>query len=388
MLTSELADVFLKRYMQYIPYQIHIMNDKGIIIAGSEKSKIGIFSELAYKILKTDNLMILTDNDTDGYLGTRYGVYSAVLYKGEKAGVVGLTGNPYEVRDMISLIRVALEQTLEYELARKDVDYRGNLRTQFIHMLLYEDTIHTQSELSFLASQLGYATDLLRVPILINCPMSESNDYTAHLMERCGSTDPQDIVIKMTTGQVLVFKNLEASDSEAHRGTIMSYLKPILDEIPSDIPVRVLIGSYQKRLSYYRSAYHHCLWLQNQLNDNINLAAADNYNSGHIKVYCFYDNIGRYIKDITPLIEFHRIYNGIVADIDDEMTQRIIETIETLQKHNYNMNSASKDLNIHKNTLIFRFNKIKNALHINPVQNAAEREFMEYFCYYLSTPQH
>ena len=37
MLTSELADVFLKRYMQYIPYQIHIMNDKGIIIAGSEK---------------------------------------------------------------------------------------------------------------------------------------------------------------------------------------------------------------------------------------------------------------------------------------------------------------------------------------------------------------
>ncbi|MBQ4045140.1 MAG: hypothetical protein II627_01720, partial [Lachnospiraceae bacterium] len=123
MLTSELADVFLKRYMQYIPYQINIMNDKGIIIAGSEKSKIGIFSELAYKILKTDNLMILTDNDTDGYLGTRYGVYSAVLYKGEKAGVVGLTGNPYEVRDMISLIRVALEQTLEYELARKDVDY-------------------------------------------------------------------------------------------------------------------------------------------------------------------------------------------------------------------------------------------------------------------------
>ena len=43
MLTSELAGVFLKRYMQYIPYQIHIMNDKGIIIAGSEKSKIGIF---------------------------------------------------------------------------------------------------------------------------------------------------------------------------------------------------------------------------------------------------------------------------------------------------------------------------------------------------------
>ena len=136
MLTSELAEAFLKRFIQYIPYQISIANDKGVIIASSDKSQIGSFNEIAYKILKTDNLMVLTDHESVNYLGVRYGVNSAVLYQGEKIGVVSLAGNPYEVRDMISIVRVAMEQMLEYELSKNNDNYRGNLRTQFIHMLL------------------------------------------------------------------------------------------------------------------------------------------------------------------------------------------------------------------------------------------------------------
>ena len=116
MLTAELAELFIKRYIQYIPYQINIMNEKGIVIASSDKSRIGAFHEVAYKILKTDNVMILTEHDVSNYIGVQYGVNSAVLYHGEKVGVIGLTGNPYEVRDMISVLRISLEQMLEYEL--------------------------------------------------------------------------------------------------------------------------------------------------------------------------------------------------------------------------------------------------------------------------------
>ena len=158
MLTAELAELFIKRYIQYIPYQINIMNEKGIVIASSDKSRIGSFHEVAYKILKTDNVMILTEHDVSNYIGVQYGVNSAILYHGEKVGVIGLTGNPYEVRDMISVLRIAMEQMLEYELGKNNDNYRGNLRTQFIHMLLYEDTAHTRSELSFLSTQLGYRT--------------------------------------------------------------------------------------------------------------------------------------------------------------------------------------------------------------------------------------
>ncbi|MDO5411418.1 MAG: sugar diacid recognition domain-containing protein [Lachnospiraceae bacterium] len=398
MLTAELAEAFLKRFIQYIPYQINIMNEKGIVIASSDKSRIGAFHEIAYKILKTDNLMILTEHDANNYIGVRYGVNSAVLYRGEKIGVVGLTGNPYEVRDMISLIRIALEQMLEYELGKNNDNYRGNLRTQFIHMLLYEDTAHTRSELSFLSSQLGYQADMKRIPILITCSMNPKHDYTNSLVQLCSGTSDQDIVIKLTIGQVLIFKSFPDMSDEAlfedYRKTIHAFLAPVLKEISDrshsgeDSSCYCLIGTFQNRLTYYRSSYNHCLWLQNQLEDTTRLLACEDApNHENTSIYYFYDNIGRYVKNITPLPEFHRIYNAVAENIDEEQTDRIIETLDTLQRHNYNMNSASQELGIHKNTLIFRFNKIKKNFNINPVQNVADREFIEYLVYYLNTPK-
>lgn len=398
MLTTELAELFIKRFVQYVPHQINIANEKGIIIASTDKSRVGAFHEASYKILKTDNLMTLTEHTNNNYLGLQYGVNAAVLYNGEKVGVIGLAGNPYEVRDMISLLRIALEQLLEYELGKSNDNYRGNLRTQFIHMLLYEDTAQTRSELAFLSTQLGYQPNVKRIPILITCPMNTKQDFTNDLVQQCSSVSDQDIVIKLTIGQVLVFKSFPNSADEAifdqHRLEITNYLTPILREInlrnysEENVSCSCFIGSLQKHLTYYRSSYSHCLWLQNQLDSDKLLADANaNFENLNANVYYFYDNIGGYIKNITPLLEFHRIYNTIAANIDDEQTYRIIETMDTLQRHNYNMNSASQELGIHKNTLIFRFNKIKSYFNINPVQNISDREFIEYLVYYLKTPK-
>lgn len=399
MLTAELAELFIKRYIQYIPYQINIMNEKGIVIASSDKSRIGAFHEVAYKILKTDNVMILTEHDVSNYIGVQYGVNSAILYHGEKVGVIGLTGNPYEVRDMISVLRIAMEQMLEYELGKNNDNYRGNLRTQFIHMLLYEDTAHTRSELSFLSTQLGYRTDVKRIPILITCSMDTQHDFTNELVQRCSGVSDQDIVIKLTIGQVLVFKSFPEMSDEAlfnqYRKTIAGFLAPVLEAAYSrsgnteDYLCSCFIGTFQNRLSYYRSSFNHCLWLQNQLDDTTKLLGVSDelFENSHASVYYFYDNIGRYVKNITPLPEFHRIYNAVAEKIDEEQTNRMIETLDTLQRHNYNMNSASQELGIHKNTLIFRFNKIKANFNINPVQNVADREFIEYLVYYLKTPK-
>lgn len=400
MLTTELAETFLKRFVQYIPYPVNIMNEKGIIIASSDTTRVGSFHEVAYKILKTDNLMILTEHNSNNYIGVRDGVNAAVLYHGEKVGVIGLTGNPYEARDIISLLRISLEQMMEYELDTNNDDYRGDLRTQFIHMLLYEDTAHTRSELSFLSTQLGYRTDVKRIPILITCSMDTQHDFTNALLQCCGSASDQDIVIKLTIGQVLIFKSFPEMDDQTlfdqYRKIIDDFLTPVLKEVSShnspELPgysCNCLIGTFQNRLSYYRSSFNHCLWLQNQLEDNMGLLGSTHKisNSKNIFVCYFYDNIGSYVKNITPLPEFHRIYNTVAENIDEEQTHRIIETMDTLQRHNYNMNAASQELNIHKNTLIFRFNKIKTSFNINPVQNVADREFIEYLVYYLKTPK-
>lgn len=53
----------------------------------------------------------------------------------------------------------------------------------------------------------------------------------------------------------------------------------------------------------------------------------------------------------------------------------ILEIVNTLDKCNYNFNKVSEQLFVHKNTVFFRLDKIKEFLEIDPVKNACDRHF-------------
>ncbi len=60
-----------------------------------------------------------------------------------------------------------------------------------------------------------------------------------------------------------------------------------------------------------------------------------------------------------------------------------MEIAGALIKTNYNLVTASKELFVHKNTLLYRYNKIKDTLNINPIESSADRFFLEAFYSFL-----
>ena len=60
-----------------------------------------------------------------------------------------------------------------------------------------------------------------------------------------------------------------------------------------------------------------------------------------------------------------------------------LETIGALIEKEYNLNNASDWLHVHKNTLVYRLDKIREILNMNPLAKNSDREFMECFYYYL-----
>lgn len=54
-----------------------------------------------------------------------------------------------------------------------------------------------------------------------------------------------------------------------------------------------------------------------------------------------------------------------------------------LIENEYNLNKASDWLHIHKNTLVYRLDKIRESLNMNPLSSNSDRELMECFYYYL-----
>ena len=121
----------------------------------------------------------------------------------------------------------------------------------------------------------------------------------------------------------------------------------------------------------YKYGYEKTLWLK----DNIK-----KINSG--SVY-FYEHIGEYLRSQLPLIELHKIFEVFQASYPPQFFEQLLSHMDVLYENNYNFQQSSKQLFIHKNTLAFRLDKIRERLGADPIQNLKDRELVEYMCYYF-----
>jgi carbohydrate diacid regulator len=58
--------------------------------------------------------------------------------------------------------------------------------------------------------------------------------------------------------------------------------------------------------------------------------------------------------------------------------------IKALEETNYNLSETAGKLYIHKNTLVYRYNKMKDYLGVDPIAGMDGREFMSLLFLYLA----
>lgn len=371
MLKVKLAEKFIEKLTAYTKYNINIMNDKGIIIASRDITRVGNFHEIAYQLLSQGKDIIEVETD-DIYVGTLMGVNMVFLYKNKAIGVVGVTGKPDEVREIALIIRMSIETMMEYEISQEKSYKRQGNKAYFLNCLLYGET--DKNELNQLCTSLGYDNKIIRIPILIkvldsidlNCALSRIKKSIFH--------SKQDISVITRDENILIYKHFKV-DEEAliseYKYNIEEYIGNINElRIFKENTVFYYIGSAQKNIENYSAAYQHSLWIL----ENIKIESE--------KLY-FYDFIGEYMKSRTPFMEIYKIFNIFDELIDEKTKQNIVDLIDPMAKHSYNLMEASKSLYIHRNTLVFRLNKIKAYFNINPTQNDYEKDFLNYLSYYL-----
>lgn len=373
MLDVALADKFIKKAANYTSYKINVMNEKGMIIASSDPTRIGSFHEVAYNIMSADQEIIETIS-SDRFQGGRIGINMALVYKKKKIGVVGVSGEPDEIRDTALLIKMALETMLEYEAQNKKNYQKQNLKTSFTDALLYQEEADSEGELSAVSEQLGYDPRLIRIPILV-CLEKQIDAYKIlEQLKNRSMMSCQDIDTVTRNNSIIVFKSFRKQED------IISEFKYIIQEWVDDVETyfaekeimpQYFIGTFQGKYKNYRKSYQHCCWLKEFCRKK------------RQKVNYFYENVGEYINSVVPIIELNRIYAAMCDQLDEETKDSIIEMLDTLHRNNYNLNESSKELFIHKNTLIFRYNKIKSLFHKNPIQSTADRDFFSWLVLYL-----
>lgn len=372
MLDSGLAGRLIEKLMKYTDYNVNLMNEKGVIIASTDGGRIGSFHEIAYNIIKKNQDLVEVEEDSD-FLGVRRGINMSLEFEQQKIGVVGVTGEPKKVRDVALIVRMAVESILEYEIAREQSDRRKSTKDKFLSDLLYKEEADRE-DLKQEAEQLGYADNRIRIPLMITADGKQDLQELLRRIKAGPHYIKQDIITITRDEKLLLFAAASGTLDyifSNYKYLAGEYLNDFLNNMRTEGKAcSVYVGSLQSNFLNYRYSYHQCLWLERHIA------------SEGIGIY-FYDHIDEYLKSQIPVMELHKIFGTFQVNLKEDFKSSFIKHIGTLYQNNYNLDASSKALFIHKNTMGFRLEKIKNLLGINPIQNSRERDFADYLCYYL-----
>ncbi len=377
MIDALLAKKLIERLSECTDYNINIMDENGIIIASKNPSRVGTFHEVALQIIRGDAETIIVENESTQF-GVKKGVNMAIYYKKRKEGVVGITGEPGEVKSIALTVRMAVEVMLEYELFKYEKMKRHNLKDQMLNLILYGDDLRIE-DLDRYITQLQLRDDVNRIPILFHIDNAlGSNENLIDAFRGGRGYSSQDLIGITREGDILLYKALDYPLQE-----LMKNQKYLIGEAISEIlrylrsagfQYTVYIGTIQNNFLYYRMGFGHCMWLKKNI-------SADG------SVY-FNDYVNQYFLSVLPLTELEVVYSVIEKGFGTKLSENFKEIIGALINSNYNLNVASKQLHLHKNTLVYRLDKIRDLLSVDPLGNNNDREFVNNLYYYLLRKEH
>lgn len=376
MISLELARRFIERVTKYTEYNVNIMDENGVIIASRDPERVGQYHVVAHQLIlgKAD----LIEAETDTPHNIRQGVNMVIEVDGKREGVVGVTGVPSEIRAAAMMTKMAIETMVRYERQQEERRRRENRKEQFIYLLTQvEDASH--EELRTLAADLGFPEEMVRIPILLRTRGADTEELLIRFRESRLHT-PLDFSIAPDAQHVLVFKTIPEREGNLltyYKSFILEYLSPIRQDMEkAGWNACFYIGSFQENYKQYFHAYRHCKWLERHVSE------AEAERTG--RVVFFYEHLHDYTQYILPMQELRSMFHICETRIPEKMKEMLVKTVLTLSRNNFNYVSAAKELYIHKNTLAYRLNQIRDITMLDPVGRAQDRALLVSFAVYLN----
>lgn len=374
-----LAQKFIDKTASHLEYNINIMNDKGIIIASKDTSRVGDFHEVAFSMLNgTIDTGIVNKNEK--YLGTKPGVNLFVDYKSKHVGVICVTGDPENVSSFAGLVKISLEVMLEYELQMEGKRRRKNKTEQFLYYLLFEEGMNAKVAHK-MADELELDKEILRVCIHIKHDSKNNNPKKiVKALTKAEGYSFHDIIAIARNDDIIMFKTVGGALLEAIKNSryiVEEYYNAFIKEIAQEYNVdeiSFIVGSLQNNIGKYKISYSHTQELGLQVKTP----------SG---IHFFNDHVLDYYRSLVTIKAYDNVFNVYETLFNEEDKNQFVEMIQVLNENNYNVVYSAKVLYIHRNTLLFRLNKLKEMLNIDPIAKSEDREFLNELSYYFSQKQ-
>ncbi|MDV2080736.1 sugar diacid recognition domain-containing protein [Marinobacter xestospongiae] len=131
-LDAELAQRIVVRTTQIIDYNVNVMNAEGRIIASGDSRRLGQVHDGALLAIAKGDTVLLDEAAAARLSGVRPGVNLVLSHQQQLVGVIGLTGDPDQVKQFGLLVKMAAELIIEQAQAWQQTQWGHRQKEEFV----------------------------------------------------------------------------------------------------------------------------------------------------------------------------------------------------------------------------------------------------------------
>jgi len=338
-----------------IGHSVLLTGNDGVVLGSSDRERVGTLHEASLEVIRTGCQSYHDEQQAKAYQGTRPGTTIPIIINDEVVGSIGITGQPGEISKYGILIRklaeVFIKDQLEMESARLLDLSRQNLLRELI---TFDPNIMEEKAVLDHGHVFGYDLLLPRVAVLIEVSCSDEPKMEYFALVKQVFSHKQDLCVFLGGNKYIAFAYL--GERHPYRDD-SEWIKSV------NIKCGILLSQFDKAgLDAWIGIGSSAGSLQD---------LRDSYNDANQAVYI----AKRRMKSGTLYINDVYLEKLILSIPDHICTRFFQETIEPLSRRKdggeyialvvcwcesrFNFTQTAKRMNIHKNTLIYRFSKFK-----------------------------
>ncbi len=360
MLDKRIAQKIADEVINSLGYNINVMNENAIIIGSGSPERIGTYHEIAMNAICHKAICEVNEEEAKKLQGVKSGINLPIVdKKGVVIGVVGITGDPEEVRNIGKLVKMAAELIIEQQESMNRFYSHRNDKEIFLNTIISDQLTISEEEIEKWGGRIGYDMEKFRVAMIIHYnldlmppekgilekKLNEIKMSNAHLK--------QDISSVMSGGYILILKTVKRTEPWEIEKSIANYLENVI-RVEDKKKLRFFVGGYYHGIKGYAKSYGGAYGMYRS---SIYQQDQRIYFEHHHYFWQLYNQIDKEIYSlvIEPYIEKIKISFG--KGTDDAML-----TMKKMFEYHFHSEKVANDLFIHKNTVIFRRKKMEECL--------------------------
>ncbi|GKW31022.1 CdaR family transcriptional regulator [Pectobacterium brasiliense] len=248
-LNAKMAQDIVARTMQIIDSNINVMDARGKIIGSGDQERLGELHEGALLALSQGRVVDIDDAVARHLHGVRPGINLPLRIDGEIVGVIGLTGNPSQLRQYGELVCMTAEMMLEQARLLHMLAQDSRLREELVLNLIRTDDL--SPALMEWAQRLGIDLNKPRVAAVIEVDSGQLGVDSAmaelqQLQTLLTTPERDNLIAIVSLTEMVVLKPALNShgrwDAEEHRRRVDTLMSRMAES--SRLRVRLALGNY------------------------------------------------------------------------------------------------------------------------------------------------